>query len=190
MTNEPGLHPTGVGWRAMTLERRIAAAFRMDDAAWARHANPWSGWTRFPILSLLVLAIWSRVWIGWWSLVPIGVVLAWTWLNPRVFPAPRSTESWMSQAVFGERAWLDRDRVPVPAHHRLVPSLLNLGAASGLPPLAWGLARLEAWPTILGLALVLAFKLWYLDRMVWLYREMAVTTPEYRAWSAPSVEGH
>ncbi len=31
----------------MTLQRNIAAAFSMSDDAWLRHANPWSGWTRF-----------------------------------------------------------------------------------------------------------------------------------------------
>ncbi|WP_406601478.1 DUF6653 family protein [Lentzea miocenica] len=25
----------------------VAKAFRMDDEAWRRHANPWSVWTRF-----------------------------------------------------------------------------------------------------------------------------------------------
>jgi hypothetical protein len=46
-----------------SLERLMA----MDDRVWRRHANPWSGWTRVTVLPLLVLAIWSRVWIGWWA---------------------------------------------------------------------------------------------------------------------------
>ena len=46
------------GW----LERLM----KMDDAAWKRHANPWSAWTRTLILPLLALTVWSRVWIGWW----------------------------------------------------------------------------------------------------------------------------
>lgn len=48
----------------MSWEGWIARAHRMDDAAWARHANPWSVWTRVPILLLLALAIWSRAWIA------------------------------------------------------------------------------------------------------------------------------
>jgi len=38
----------------------------MDDAAWKRHANPWSVYTRFTCLPFIVLALWSRVWLGWW----------------------------------------------------------------------------------------------------------------------------
>ncbi|MCA8931790.1 MAG: hypothetical protein KDA49_04945, partial [Rhodospirillaceae bacterium] len=52
----------------------VAGAFRMDDATWARHASPWSVWTRVPIALLLVLAIWSRVWLGWWALLPVALV--------------------------------------------------------------------------------------------------------------------
>nr|WP_238997445.1 DUF6653 family protein [Mycolicibacterium sp. CBMA 361] len=44
----------------------------MTDAAWRRHANPWSVWTRFAAIPLMMLAIWSRVW-GWPSV--FGAVL-------------------------------------------------------------------------------------------------------------------
>lgn len=45
----------------MTLERAIAHTFSMSDAVWMRHAHPWSVWTRFTVLPLLIVAIWSRV---------------------------------------------------------------------------------------------------------------------------------
>ena len=49
----------------MTVEKRIASAFGLDDEGWARHANPWSGWTRvITTLPLLIAAIWSRAWVG------------------------------------------------------------------------------------------------------------------------------
>ena len=38
----------------MTFEARIARLFAMDEATWARHANPWSVWTRFTALPLLL----------------------------------------------------------------------------------------------------------------------------------------
>lgn len=52
----------------MTVEKRIASAFGLDDDGWARHANPWSGRSRVSTtMPLLVAAIWSRAWIGYWS---------------------------------------------------------------------------------------------------------------------------
>ena len=61
---------------------------RMDDAAWARHANPASVWSRFTILPLMTLAIFSRVWIGAWALIPVALVIAWTWINIGGYRAP------------------------------------------------------------------------------------------------------
>ena len=134
----------------MTIERNIANSFKMNEETWLRHANPWSGWTRFTVLPLLILAIWSRVWLGWLSLFPIAIALLWTWFNPRIFPQPKSTNNWISRGVLGEKVWLNRDNFPVPEHHQKVPNLLNLVAASGLPFLILGLVNLEIYPTAKG----------------------------------------
>jgi len=156
----------------MPLGRWVERALVMDDATWARHANPWSVWTRFTILPLLVLAVWSRVWLGWWALVPVAFVLAWTWWNPRAFPPPRSTDNWASKAVLGERLWLNRRHVSVPTHHRVLPTVLSITTAAGVPLLVWGWVTLEIWPTLFGMAIIYAGKLWFIDRMVWLYEDM------------------
>lgn len=170
----------------MTFERGIAAAFAMDEAAWRRHANPWSVWTRAVTLPLIVLAVWSRTWLGWWALGPITVVGLWTWLNPRLFPRPSSTDNWASMGVMGERVWLNRDKVPVPRHHRLAPVILMGVSGMGVVLIVWGLVELAVWPTLLGMALAILSKLWFVDRMVWLYAEMRDATPEYRSWDAQS----
>ncbi|MEV4315663.1 DUF6653 family protein [Actinocrispum sp. NPDC049592] len=47
-----------------------------------RHANPISVWTRFAVLPLLAVSIWSRDWIGWRSLVPIVLSLVFMMVNP------------------------------------------------------------------------------------------------------------
>lgn len=164
----------------------IAALFRMDDATWERHANPWSCWTRVPVLPLLCLAIWARVWIGGWCLVPIAALILWTFVNPRAFPPPARTDSWASRAVMGERVWLARTEVPIPAHHALWAGLLSGLPVLGLPPLIWGLWSLSLWPLLLGLVLTIGPKMWFLDRMVWLFDDMARTHPPYRAWLRPA----
>jgi len=164
----------------MTLGKRIASLFRMDDDTWVRHANPWSVWSRTTVLPVLIGAAWSRVWIGWWALVPAAGALLWMWFNPRLFGAPSSLDTWASKAVMGERVWMNRDEVPVPARHRLLPNVLNGVNGIGSLVVGWGVVQLAVWPTVFGAALIYAGKLWFLDRMVWLYEDMKDATPAYR----------
>ena len=156
----------------MDTTERIARAFGLEGDAWLRHANPWSVYTRIPIPAALTLAVWSRGWIGWWSLVPITLVCLWTLLNPRAFPPPRSLDHWASKAVFGETFWSKRKSVPVPRGHRRAPNVLGALSALGVPALVWGLVVLDAWMAATGLAIQMAGKMWLLDRMVWLYEDM------------------
>jgi hypothetical protein len=166
----------------MTFERKIADAFGLDDESWMRHAHPWSVWGRVTILPLLIAAIWSRVWLGWWSLVPIALAIAWTWVQPHVLEPPASTDNWASKSVLGERVWTRRDEVTVPDRHAFVPHLLNgiNGAASLV--LAWGLWQLELWPIACGAIVTYLAKFWYLDRMVWLFEDVKTEHDAYREW--------
>ena len=75
--------------------------FGLEGDKWMRHSNPVSVWTRFAVLPLLALAIWSREWIGWWSLAAVTLVLVFMVVNPLLFPRPRSTRNWASKGVFG-----------------------------------------------------------------------------------------
>jgi len=51
----------------------------------------WSAWSRIiTCLPLLILSLWSRAWIGRWSILPIAAALLWLWLNPRVSPMHKS----------------------------------------------------------------------------------------------------
>lgn len=170
----------------MTVENQIAHAFGLDDAGWARHANPWSGWTRFTTcLPLLVLAVWSRAWLGWWSVVPVALALLWIWLNPRVFGPARDDRAWITKGVLGERFWSARAAMPVPPRHRTVPHILNLVALLGLPFLVWGLVAFDPWPTATGMMLIIGGKLWYIDRMSLLYDDMVRAKPGLRYVAGP-----
>jgi hypothetical protein len=122
-----------------SLERLMA----MDDGVWRRHANPWSGWTRVTVLPLLVLAIWSRVWIGWWALLLVLLVCVWTWLNPRVFPEPRNLDAWMTRGVLGERVFLEH-RDEVAAEHVRIAKALSWLSLPGALVMIWGLWALGA----------------------------------------------
>ena len=157
----------------MVGESRLARAFGLTgDDVWHRHANPWSVYTRIPIPLLLTAAIWTHAWIGWWSLVPVAAVAVWTMINPRVFPPPRSLDSWASRSVLGETYWSARKTTPIPARHRVAPIGLGVISAAGVPFWAWGLIVLDPWITAFGLAVQMLGKLWFLDRMALLYDDV------------------
>lgn len=168
---------TGTGWSTW-----FARAMTMDDATWERHANPWSVWTRVATLPLLLLAIYSAHWIGWWSLVPIAVGCLWIWYNPRAFPPPATTESWAARATLGERVWLNRTAIPIPAHHERAALVLSLISALGIPICGYGLVVAEPWAVVAGGVIVYAGKMWFIDRMVWLFQDMKDAHPDYASW--------
>lgn len=146
-------------------------AMTMDEETWARHANPWSVYTRFTCLPLLALAIWSRVWLGWWALIPVAASLFWIWYNPRAFPPVLSNDGWAFKGVEGERLFLDRDRIPIPAHHLAMARRLTLLSAIGGAILIYGLIVLDVWATLCGLLFTVTTKTWFVDRMVWLFED-------------------
>jgi hypothetical protein len=154
----------------------------LSDETWKRHANPWSVWTRYASFPVLIAAIWSRVWLDGWALVPVGLTLAWLAWNPRAFPPPRSTDNWASKAVMGERIWTGLKGEEIPPQHRIVPGVAGGVSMLGLPFLIWGLIVLDLAITALGAAIVIIAKTWFVDRMVWLFEDMKDTKPEYRSW--------
>lgn len=156
----------------MKIDQHIANLFAMDENSWQHHANPWSVWTRYMTFPVIVFVIYSRQWIGYWFLLPLMLLCIWLWLNPRVFKKPDSLDSWASQAVLGEKVWLNRTKVPIPNHHKNMAIILSSLAALSTLPLFYGLYYLKILPTISGLLLENIFKTWFLDRMVWLYNDM------------------
>ena len=165
------------------LGEHIARLFRMTDDVWARHANGWSVWTRIASFPFMVLALWSHVWIGWLgAAVAVAAVSVWIWLNPRIFAIPLHTDTWAAKVTFGERVWLNRNTIPIPDHHARMAQILSVVSGVGFITAVAGAIVTWVWPTIVGVILVYAGKLWFCDRMVWLYEDMKDRDPDYRSW--------
>lgn len=165
-------------------ENKVAKLFGLTGENWLRHANPWSVWTRFAVVPLLAISIWSRDWIGWWSLVPVALSLIFMMVNPLLFPPPRSTRNWASKGVFGERIWSERSQVAIPAQFAdsRVPTVTYAIQTIGLAVLAWGLIQLDVIYTVAGLVILQTAKAWFIDRMVLLFDDMKARSPEYATW--------
>jgi hypothetical protein len=160
----------------------LAALMAMKDATWERHASPWSVWTRVPLLVAFALALFFRDELGIWLWPTLGALALWTLVNPRAFPPPRYTDSWASMGVLGERVWLNRRAVPIPEHHRRWAMGLSLASAACLVPLGIGLLYRDPWATAFGALGASGLKLWFVDRMVWLYQDMRAASPTYESW--------
>ncbi|OBF79637.1 hypothetical protein A5791_10580 [Mycobacterium sp. 852002-51163_SCH5372311] len=76
------------------------AAFRR--AIFARHANPWSAWTRWASTPLVLVPIWTRRWRD------AALVAFWLAVNPVVFGKPRDERAWSTRAMLGEELWITR----------------------------------------------------------------------------------
>ncbi len=167
----------------MTIERKIASFFNLTNENWMRHSNPWSVWTRYSVLPIIVMAFWSRLWFGWWSLVPAVISICWMFLNPVFFKKPKSTKNWASKAVLGERVYLNRDKIDIPDIHKTpLLQLLNIISSVGMGLVIWAIVQYSIWGAVFGIALAYLGKSWYLDRMVWLYQDMKSEYQEYAEW--------
>lgn len=167
----------------MTADDWLARLHAMSDATWERHASPWSVWSRFATLGLVLLALWSHAWIGWTGASALLLVLAvWTWLNPRLFAPPRRTDRWASRAVFGERVWLARSALPIPPHHQRAAAILSAVTGVGTLVAVVGAVLDNLAATLGGGTAAYMGKLWFLDRMVWLYQDMREISPLYASW--------
>lgn len=167
----------------MTFERKLARLFNLTDENWMKHSNPLSVWSRFTVLPVIVFSFWSRLWIGWWCLLPVAASILWLFLNPVLFNKPKSTRNWASKSVLGERVYLNRDTIKIPAIHKTpLLMILNGIAALGLFLTIWSTVYYSVAGTVIGIVITIIGKTWFLDRMVWLYEDMKDYNKTYKSW--------
>ncbi|MDF3127817.1 hypothetical protein P0Y35_01275 [Kiritimatiellaeota bacterium B1221] len=156
----------------MALDKIISKLFIPHDDVWLRHANPWSVWMRFATLPFIVLSVWSRVWIGWYCLIPVIGLSFWIWINPRLFSKPQHYNRWSARSVLGERLLMNRKESPIPAEHLKGIMILNILQTCAFMVLVYGVWYSDISATLHGVVYVCLTKMWFLDRMVWLYDTM------------------
>lgn len=129
----------------------------MDDwrsvksAVFARHSNPWSAWSRWASVPLLLVPAWRHSWRD------AALVGAWMALNPVVFSEPPHQRAWATRAVLGEEQWIaERPRdaamavdvgataagvvaLVAASRHRAVPALAATAVEMGLLMAYWEL---------------------------------------------------
>lgn len=134
----------------------------LGTEGWRRHANPWSVFTRFAAIPAGILAGWSRVWIGWWAVLPLVLVVVWLIINPFVFKPIDKPTHWISKGILGEQLWLEGS--PALATHRgALRVLLGFGIL-GMASMFAGVIWLNPWLAGVGAVLVTATQVWRIKR--------------------------
>lgn len=82
------------------MDNNPSTIARVRRAVFARHANPWSAWTRWATAPLVLVPVWTRRWSH------AAVVAAWFAINPVIFPKPADDRAWASRAMLGEELWI------------------------------------------------------------------------------------
>jgi hypothetical protein len=165
----------------MGVWNKVSESFELDEENWMRHANSLSVYTRIPGLTLFVIAFYSRLWIGWYCLIPVILLGIWTKINPKFFPKPKHTNTWASKGVFGERVWLNDKKIKIPKHHKLAAKILTFSMIVSSIILVYAIYSFNLMLTIGFTIISNLLKLWFVDRMVWLYEDMK-HEPRYKKW--------
>jgi hypothetical protein len=139
-------------WREKLREKKE----KWTETFWKRHSNPWSGATRILIAPFLVASIWYHNWYA------LAAVVAWTVLNPIIFPEPKSTDNWASKCVLGEQLWVNSfkwDRSYAP------DILLNAIAGVLFVICIYAAYMSYLWLTIISGTVAFISEMWFVHRM-------------------------
>lgn len=128
----------------------IAAVRR---AIFARHANPWSAWTRWASTPLVLVPIWSRRWSH------AALIGSWLAVNPFVFGKPAHERAWSTRAMLGEELWITRRPRDAAIAVSALTSAVSLGAIVAA-------RRRRLIPAATATAVQMAMTLVYWEQMV------------------------
>lgn len=139
-------------------------AQRLPDWFWERHANPWSGGTRFAAMPVLLYAIYHR------RPRLLAATVGFLIVNPVLFPkpAPERTDNWLSEVVRAERWWYEAGHTTFEPRY---PGLLNYLSVPALAVTLYAAIRRRPRLTVVGGALTMALKIRFVDELVKRYRE-------------------
>lgn len=141
----------------MNAESTSSKGIILPDWVWRRHANPWSGWTRAATTPVLVYALYHRKWRL------LATLAVWLVVNPAAFPAPETTDAWMTRGVLAERAWLDEGNGTVGLSWPNVLNLLNTPATAYL---GWATLKRRPVHAVVATVLVMGLKLLWIREII------------------------
>jgi hypothetical protein len=127
----------------------------LSETTWAKHANPWSGWTRVLAMPLIATGLYlHNPWL-------IALFFVWIIINPFIFPKPKSVNNWMSMGVLGEQLYY-KDGKKIKRDLPTLLNVLNIPIFFCFIYFGW---QQELLPMIFAGLLTMTIKFWFIDRM-------------------------
>lgn len=149
---QPGHFVPG-GAQLDCLSSRVMTLAGIRRAVFARHANPWSAWSRWATTPLILVPVWRRSWrdAAW--------VSVWFALNPVIFGEPTDQAAWSTRAMLGEEQWVtDRPRDAA--------LLVNLAGSAATTWALLSACRRRLLPTVAATAAAMTLTMGYWALMV------------------------
>ncbi|SFT89529.1 hypothetical protein SAMN05444141_104207 [Pseudovibrio denitrificans] len=154
-----------------------------QSAALTRLNKPKSLLVRALVLPALLAPLWYQPTLGWFWAVALSVAaVAWVWIIPPFGKKNVGAQTWAQKAILGERMWLNRMFVPIPApYHQKALALLVVGLiAVGLA--IWAAATNNLPLMLTGGIIAYLAKFTSLFVMVKIFEHMKNAHPLYKSW--------
>lgn len=141
----------------------------MKKNTWVKHSNPISGFTRIISYPLVFLPIWFLSdFIGdpykYWYIPAFGIiVIIWFAINPRLFKKPKKFDHYLSRGVLGEKIWTENRKKDN------IATFLSILTAPFFLVSLYTTYQQMFWETMFFAVVPFLLKLWFIDRMVFLY---------------------
>lgn len=134
---------------------------------------------------MLTAALWTQIWLGFWSALLVAIaVLVFVIALPKLIGETGKNSDWAKQVSFGEKIWLNRLFLPVPASDSARLTTLYLVFWMGSLIALLGGFLTSSILSLTGLFVAYAAQFVSFGKLVQLYRTMKEKTPLYRFWTA------
>ncbi|MES0808618.1 DUF6653 family protein [Roseibium sp. SCPC15] len=138
--------------------------------------------------ALLSAAIWAKLLVGGlFSVVLLAGVLLLLFKLPSLLSGKQQADSWARRASYGERIWLNRLLIPIPADVNQKITILYLVFWTGTLIAMLGAVSSSLLLTATGLLVAYAAQAVCLGKLIGLYNEMKDKAPLYRFWTEKPV---
>nr|MEC9417607.1 DUF6653 family protein [Pseudomonadota bacterium] len=178
-------HPSPLARPALKDANGLRAPVLLPKAATGKPAPALATFMKILAPGMLTGALWTQAWLGvWGALLLAFAVLAGVIAVPRLVGETGKASSWAKRVSFGEKIWLNRLFLPVPATDSArITTLYLVFWMGGLIALLGGFLSSPIL-SLTGLAVAYAAQFVSFGKLIQLYQTMKDKTPLYRFWTA------